>query len=303
MNAASVSIVTRTKDRPLLLKRALASVLAQTHGDWTHIVVNDGGDQDAFSRAADEFLPHYRDRLKIVRNEKSAGVTAALNIGVKAAEGDLVVVHDDDDSWEPDFLTASIAALQDAKRVVSKVRGVVTHATLINERLENDRVVENYRYSFNGWLKVVSLMRLAGGNFIPPVSFLFERGVFSEIGYFDEAFPFAEDWEFYLRFLSRYEIAVLPRPLANYHVRSTASGSYGNTVTAGIDGHRMAGNFIRNELIRRNFGSPGLGIGHLIAQAGVSPLPGNLRHKIWNLQKQIFPRVQAKFRGLTGSQR
>ena len=39
-----VAIITRTKDRPFLLPRAIDSVLKQTQGDWIHVIVNDGGD-------------------------------------------------------------------------------------------------------------------------------------------------------------------------------------------------------------------------------------------------------------------
>ena len=47
MPQAAVAIITRTKDRPLLLRRAVESVLGQTHADWVHVIVNDGGDPAA----------------------------------------------------------------------------------------------------------------------------------------------------------------------------------------------------------------------------------------------------------------
>ncbi len=44
MTTSSVTVITRTKNRTLLLERAIKSVLAQTREDWTHVIVNDGGD-------------------------------------------------------------------------------------------------------------------------------------------------------------------------------------------------------------------------------------------------------------------
>ena len=41
---ATVGIITRTKDRPVLLKRALESVVNQSYEDWHLVIVNDGGD-------------------------------------------------------------------------------------------------------------------------------------------------------------------------------------------------------------------------------------------------------------------
>lgn len=293
---AHVSIVTRTKDRPVLLARSIRSVLGQTHPNWSHIVVNDGGDSGALRRVIEQFPAAYQERLKLIENPHSLGTTAALNIGMKAAAADYVVTHDDDDSWEPEFLTKTIDALVSAKKLVPQVRGVIAHTTLIEEYVQQNRVVEKYRYSFNGWIKTVGLTRLAGGNFIPPISFLFERPVFSEIGYFNEEITYAEDWEFYLRFLSKFEIAVLPEHLANYHLRSASQGGYGNTVTAGIDNHRVFGNMVRNELIRKDFVSGKFGLGHLVALANAGPVPPNIRHKVWGLQKRLVAQVRSKFR-------
>ena len=43
----SVDVIMRTKDRPLLLARAIRSVASQTRDDWRLIIVNDGGRRDA----------------------------------------------------------------------------------------------------------------------------------------------------------------------------------------------------------------------------------------------------------------
>lgn len=289
-----VGVITRTKDRPLLLSRSIESVLNQTHQNWSHVIVNDGGDSDVLKRVISPFSSLYRDRLKLIENAASLGTTRSLNVGMKAAETEYVVTHDDDDSWQPEFLEKSLASLAAHKKIFSKTRGVVCHTTAIHEHLKDAHLIEEYRYSFNGWMKTIALTRLAAGNFIPPISFLFERAVFSDIGFFNEDVDFAEDWEFYLRFLSRFEIAVVPEHLANYHLRSRSVGLYGNTVTAGIDSHRVAGAAIRNELVRRDMVSGKFGLGYLIALASAGPLPGNLNHKFWGVRKKTLARLRAK---------
>jgi glycosyltransferase involved in cell wall biosynthesis len=50
-----VAVITRTKDRPLLLERAIKSVHNQTFKDYVHIIINDGGD----SIALEKFLKTY----------------------------------------------------------------------------------------------------------------------------------------------------------------------------------------------------------------------------------------------------
>ena len=42
----SVSIITRTKNRPLFLARAIKSVTTQTYTEWQHIIVNDAGNKE-----------------------------------------------------------------------------------------------------------------------------------------------------------------------------------------------------------------------------------------------------------------
>lgn len=42
-HAGRVAVITRTKDRPVMLERCAESVLGQTYKDWVHVIVNDGG--------------------------------------------------------------------------------------------------------------------------------------------------------------------------------------------------------------------------------------------------------------------
>ena len=100
---------------------------------------------------------------------------------MKAANYDYVITHDDDDSWEPQFLERLIEGLKVHKSIIPNTRGIICHTTAVYECMDGEQIIEKYRYSFNGWVKIVALTRLSAGNFIPPISFLFERNVFSEI--------------------------------------------------------------------------------------------------------------------------
>ncbi|HEY1089379.1 MAG TPA: hypothetical protein VGE37_16875, partial [Archangium sp.] len=41
--------------------------------------------------------------------------------------------------------------------------------------------------------------------------------------------PLYEDWDFNLRFLSAFDVAFVPKPLANYHHRQAAQGTARNS--------------------------------------------------------------------------
>ena len=289
----SVGIITRTLNRPLLLRRALESVLAQRHENWLHIIVNDGGDVAGVEACLAPHRPRYGDRLRVIHHPASVGMAAAFNVGLRACHTAYVVAHDDDDSWAPEFLCKSIAALKARQAILPNTRGIACHATVINERLEGDRIVDLGHYSFNGWLRVVELTRLAAGNFIPPISFLLERSVLDEIGFFNEAMTVADDWEFYLRFISRFEIAVLPDHLANYHLRLGPAGQYGNTITAGIDRHLLYGASLRNELVRRDLDAGRFGIGTLMALRNDHVFSRNFRHGMWLLRQRLLWKLKS----------
>src|ERR1035437_4298058 len=109
-----VAIITRTKDRPLLLQRSLRSVLGQSYLDWLHVIVNDGGDPVTVDGIVARFSQAYGRRVKVIHNEKSVGMQNASNIAIQATESEYIVIHDDDDSWTSVFLEECVKHLDRA---------------------------------------------------------------------------------------------------------------------------------------------------------------------------------------------
>lgn len=258
-----VAIITRTKNRVILLRRAIESVLGQTEEDWVHVIVNDGGNPEPVEQLLSEYTEQYADRLIVVHNPESLGMEGASNKGIKASDSEYVVIHDDDDSWEPAFLERCVQELS----LVSfpSVKGVVTHTTQVFEKVTEDGAEEEYRRDFDPWLVSVSLPEISEINKFMPISFLFERSVFDEIGYYDDSLPVIGDWEFNIRFLMKYDIVVVKENLANYHIRTNKVGDYSNTVTAGNDAHLFYRDMIVNKFIRQDIADGKLTHGMLMA--------------------------------------
>ena len=104
----AVSAVIPTRGRPQLLKRALASVAAQTHADLEVVVVVDG--PDAGTQA---LLAAWTERpLTVVVNDPPAGGGEARNVGVRAARGRWIAFLDDDDEWLPVKIERQLADLE-----------------------------------------------------------------------------------------------------------------------------------------------------------------------------------------------
>ena len=262
-NQASVAIITRTKNRIILLERCIRTVLAQTSEDWCHVIVNDGGDAYELESLVEKFSDAYAGRLKVIHNEKSVGMEAASNIGICQSKSRYLIILDDDDTWAPSFLQEMVKALQ--AETWENTRGIICHTEIVYEKFEGDKVVETGRTDFNAWLKRVSLLQLFAWNRFTPVCFLFERSVLDEIGMFSEELPVIGDWEFNIRFLSNYEIAVYPEYLAFWHQRPEVKSGYGNSVHKDNDLHEKYRVLLTNRWLREAIKKGTMDFGQLYA--------------------------------------
>jgi glycosyltransferase involved in cell wall biosynthesis len=254
-----VSIVTRTKNRLIFLARSILSIQQQRFTDWEMIIVNDGGD----AALLDEFLTQVPDtvraKISVVHHATSLGRWAAANAGVKAAQGEMLVIHDDDDSWHALFLDIMVAALDNQP---ASVGGVVCHTQAVDEIVTGETITHKGIRPFNSWVQNVTLFRMVSRNFIPPISFLYRANLHAELGLYREELPVLGDWDFYMRLLSQVDITVIPKLLANYHMRPADAGErFGNSIAAGIATHVEVEAKILNALLRSDLADGRTGLG------------------------------------------
>ncbi|MGI9393976.1 MAG: glycosyltransferase, partial [Boseongicola sp.] len=253
----SVGIVTRTKDRAVLLRRALESVKNQTYPHWRLVVVNDGGDPtpvDELIGAAFEG----DERVNVIHHAKSKGMEAASVAGLALLDTDLAAIHDDDDSWAPDMLAIATKVLRDQNAKMPSVRGVVTRVNWVDEIVTGNHIKINQIRPWQEHDKdcltegLIDLSRLAVKNLFPPIGFIFDLSVCRQIGAFDSSLPVLGDWDFHLRFCLKHDVWVHPELLAFYHLRHSASGALGNTVIAGKSKHIIYNTYLRNSWLRES---------------------------------------------------
>lgn len=247
-----VAIITRTKNRIIMLSRAARSVAAQTYRDFVWVVVNDGGDPTEVDRLIDLYRGSIPE-IVVVHHEVNRGMEAASNSGIRASESEYIVIHDDDDTWEPTFLDRTANFLDANSKV--PFGGVITAITHVDEEMTDTEVVIRARKPWHpthaGYpTGAVQLADLCVINQFAPIAFLFRRSGYDDLGGYDESLPVLGDWEFNLRFLARYDIAALPEFLANYHHRPASMNSYGNSVLAGHLSHVAYDAILRNRIIR-----------------------------------------------------
>lgn len=277
--AARVAVITRTKNRPVLLRRAAESVSKQTFTDLVWTVVNDGGDPGEVIDVIQDAQIDPR-RIRLVSHTTSQGMEAASNAGISACESDFVVIHDDDDSWSEEFLSRTIAFLDSPGG--ARYGGVATHSHYVSEEIRDDHVIEHECRPYNDWVRNVHLSEMACGNFFPPIAFVFRRSVFERIGGFNEGLPVLGDWFFNMEVLLEDDIAVLPEPLARYHHRDRGGArdtAYANSVIGGVSKHEEFAAVARNAFLRRHGDRAGVAASFAMGYA-VSDLRGRIDRSV-----------------------
>lgn len=242
-----VGIVMRTKDRPVLLRRALGSVADQDFLDYELVVVNDGGDP----AIVDDLVAHQPDQLRsrtqVMHHRSPTGRWPAANAGVSATSSQYLTIHDDDDSWHKSFLSTGVEHLSRRPDEF----GVATRTEVIFERLGEGQVHQLSRELLAQDQHEISLQQMIRHNYAPPISIVYRRSMHDQVGLFDESLPVLGDWDFMLKALTVAPMGFIDgEPLARWHLRPTSSGSDGNSVDRGTAEHARWDPLIRDRYLR-----------------------------------------------------
>lgn len=260
-----VAIITRTKDRPTFLERCLRSVQGQTYKDYVHVVVNDGGDKEVVETAVKALAPHAKDMVRVFHRSKPSNAPDTIfNESINRVDSEYIVIHDDDDTWHPEFLEQAVRHLEESGSM-----GVVTRADKVSEKLENDgSIIRTDSQQWMPHIKAISLYRQCIDNQMTPIAFIYKRKAYEAVGGFDDTLPVLGDWDFGIRFLMKFDVDYVDPgfALANYHHRKFKKGTEGNTSYAGNDRARYYTNFLMNKYLRQELAEGRLGVGYIMSK-------------------------------------
>jgi glycosyltransferase involved in cell wall biosynthesis len=201
----AVTAVIATRDRPVLLQRAVDGVISQDYpGSVECVVVFD----QSFPREI-TIEPETPDRqVRIVTNNRTPGLAGARNSGIRTASGELVAFCDDDDEWLPVKLRRQVEIRQrypDASAVSTGIR-------IITEDGDYLRVPPE-RTAFRDFLT----SRVSA---IHPSTLLFAKSdLIGPVGLVDENLPssYGEDYELLLRASRAGPVVGVREPLVNVY--------------------------------------------------------------------------------------
>lgn len=106
---AEIRVFLVTHRRPALLRRALASLRAQTFTDWVCELHNDAPDDDDPRRLVEETGD---PRILYRHHERNWGPVAVFNHAYAGGPEPCLSILEDDNWWEPGFLAAALDALR-----------------------------------------------------------------------------------------------------------------------------------------------------------------------------------------------
>lgn len=206
----AVAAIVPTRDRPVLVERAVSAILNQDYAGHIQCVV-----------VFDQSQPHELDvavspnrELLLVTNERTPGLAGARNTGVLASHGELVSFCDDDDEWLQGKVTAQVRLLASRPDVP-----VVASGILINFRgRDHPRLPPDHELGFTDFLRD----RIMEVN---PCTLVVRRAsLVDQIGLVDEQIPgaYGEDYEWLLRASRTGPILSVREPLVRITWHTTS---------------------------------------------------------------------------------
>lgn len=209
---AHVSLVVRTMGRRLqLLQGALDSINRQTTPPREVIVVEDGSQdaRDLVERVATGSTIRFR-HLPI----PPSGRCVAANAGLAACQGDVLGLLDEDDEFYPDHITTLSRAListPDVDLVYARADIVICEGLraghAINPELQAATAFEQF-----------SRTRLWFHNQFPIQAALFRKSLFLDLGGFDPALEYLEDWDLWIRYSAHHNFLAVPEVTSLYRM-------------------------------------------------------------------------------------
>lgn len=192
-----VSVVVITYNAAAYVGHAIESVLQQTWDNLELVVIDDGSTDDTPG-----VVQRFPDpRITYVR-QSNRGPNAARNAGIRQARGELVAFLDCDDWWVPEKIARQVAAALNNPK-----------AGLVYSFAKSVKTTGEEGAWFDAVINGRAIEQLLRGNCIAgsASSAMVSRKAIETVGMFDESLQYAEDWEYWIRIASRFEVACVPQ--------------------------------------------------------------------------------------------
>jgi len=220
----TVTVITRTVEgREALLGQAIMSVMNQTYPDVEHIIAEDGGHSvRSMCDRVNELSPE-RYRIRHLECPKE-GRSHAANRALDAANGEYVVILDDDDLLFPDHIETLITEVIRTKCDAAYSLAWDTPVKFIDK--SRGRYSEHAHVTLPLFYQEFDRKVLFERNFLPIQSVLFKRSLAGSLVRFDEDLDHLEDWVFWKRLSKGADFRFVAKTTSMYKTPSSAGENF-----------------------------------------------------------------------------
>jgi glycosyltransferase involved in cell wall biosynthesis len=196
-----ISVILPVRNAEMTIKRSIESVLSQDYNDLELICVINGCTDETES-----IIKDINDSRIIVTYSKP-GIVPALNCGLRIAKGDFIARQDADDEWKPGKLSAQM----DFLRLHPEIDILGTQLEVVNI---SGKFMYNTDYPINN--DTICKQLLLGTNSVGHPSVIFRKKVLDKCAGYIDMFPYAEDFDLWIRALMWHKFANLKEVYVTY---------------------------------------------------------------------------------------
>jgi len=231
-----VSVVIPAYNYARYLGAALDSVLSQDYPPIEIVVVDDGSTDNTR-----EVVAAYGERVRYLFQE-NAGLPAARNAGIKAAQYPFIAFLDADDMWLPGMLRR----IMETYAQLSEEFGLIAGKRILTD--QEGKVIESKRKEVSPGGEVTVRDLIFRSRFSPS-SVVTRRAVFENCGYFDTELRSTEDRDMWIRIAARWRVHLIGEPLI--YVRTHANNMSKNADRMKRNMQTVMAKTRRNEIVSR----------------------------------------------------
>ncbi len=194
-----VSIITVCLNAASTISDAIESVIAQTHPDIEHIII-DGGSTDGTL----DVISRYKDEIHCVVSEPDNGIYDAMNKGISIASGEVIGILNSDDIYEDDKV------IEDVVEKFASTKADIVLGDVVWVDRENLSCIRRYYSSerFEAWKLRIGWMPPHPATFI-------KSKAYKQAGPYSLEYQIASDYEMFVRLMlvHHFQFVRLPRVL------------------------------------------------------------------------------------------
>ena len=213
-----ISVIIPLFNRIDYIQETVDSVFSQGIENIELIVVDDGSDDGSY-----EYLEQRKtsENIELLShpNRANKGQSAALNLGLKACQGDFVAILDSDDMFAPNKLKNQLTYLEQHPEV-GLVYGNGAAITADGEFLYKTLPSKHIENGDPNNLLLDCYIAIPGGSLV-------RKKVFEQAGFFNESYRAAQDHDMALRLFETAKAAYLPEIAFKYRKHDQAISKNG----------------------------------------------------------------------------